>query len=519
MQHNHVHSSHRALKHVSSSSCSCLHSCGPKGQCRFASDDLLHKLQPASANDDKHSLYNSMNSNINSRLLMNNVGENEIHFFSSSVPKDKRTCLLNEHYAIDAKNKKRKKNKKKKRKGNNHHANIFGIENVPQNRYYIDKERKRRERKNKFEGLIVIKKLTQDNIIEAQSLYDGHNPKLKLSLDMIRENARKHQHNYNNGLVNNSSHITNDKPVSTSRKNRFAYYSNKHNNNNNSNGNICNNTLNHRKNIIINSKSSTSIKSKSALTHNFPEGKAINSNKKPNYNLYNGNGYSNSNHPIPTCDNLSRSHQNGLTLRLSTDIPLISTPITKTAIYKYETNKTKRAQTLDNQTHLSHGKPSPSPAKPNDFLLKHSSSCGNYARYQTAKAKQNNSNSSTSLMHNSTNFVLNKPNTFNSISPNGRIANNRYSTSQSTVNKWGRSKAKAQQQSPEAISVIQSRKELAEKQSLNFKDFKSLLYCIVPGNASYLVKHCMSHRINWKETFSSSSSLFNFKWRQISFAF
>ena len=500
-QHNHLHSSYKHLKHISASSSSSLQ---PHSSCKCQ--------YYFSKEEDKQSLYNSMNHNINNnnnRLLMNNVGENEIHFFSSSVPKDKRSLLLNMHYEIEAKNKKRKKNKKKKRKGN-HHNNIFGIENIPQNRYYIDKERKRRERKNKFEGLIVIKKLTHDNILEAQSMYEGKNPKLKLSLDIIKENAKRYNNNNNVMNVNNSS--SNDKPVSTSRKNRFAYYSNKHNNNN----------------ISINSKSSTNLKNKNVLTHNVQvENKILNNNNnKTNCKVYNKNNYIHK--YIPTCDNLSRSHANALILRLSMDAPFVNTTYTKTAIYKYETNKAKRAYALEHQISIAHTK-SP-PAKTSNYALKHSSSCGNYTRYQTAKAKHttngnsnnnininNNNNNSSSMIHN-TNFVLNKPNSLNNITPNNKSINNRYSYSQILINKSTKSKPKPQQQqqSPEPISVIQSRKELAEKQSLNYKDFKSLLYCIVPGNASYLVKHCMSHRINWKETFSSSSSLFNFKWQQLS---
>ena len=46
---------------------------------------------------------------------------------------------------------------------------------------------------------------------------------------------------------------------------------------------------------------------------------------------------------------------------------------------------------------------------------------------------------------------------------------------------------------------------------------KSFIYLILPGNASYLVKNCMCHRINWREPFSTVTSLYNFKWQQVSF--
>ena len=49
------------------------------------------------------------------------------------------------------------------------------------------------------------------------------------------------------------------------------------------------------------------------------------------------------------------------------------------------------------------------------------------------------------------------------------------------------------------------------------QNMKTYIYLILPGNASYLVKNCMCHRVNWKEPFSSVTSLYNFKWQQLSF--
>jgi len=48
------------------------------------------------------------------------------------------------------------------------------------------------------------------------------------------------------------------------------------------------------------------------------------------------------------------------------------------------------------------------------------------------------------------------------------------------------------------------------------KDLHILYYAIGPGNASYLVKNCMFHRTNWKESYSYVSNLFNFKWQPVS---
>ena len=46
--------------------------------------------------------------------------------------------------------------------------------------------------------------------------------------------------------------------------------------------------------------------------------------------------------------------------------------------------------------------------------------------------------------------------------------------------------------------------------------FKYHFYLILPGNASYLIKNCMCHRRKWKSLHSKASTLFNFKWKQIS---
>ena len=52
------------------------------------------------------------------------------------------------------------------------------------------------------------------------------------------------------------------------------------------------------------------------------------------------------------------------------------------------------------------------------------------------------------------------------------------------------------------------------KTDFSFKEYNYLNYAIVPGNASYLVKNCMCHRTSWRESFSTVTNLFNFKWQQ-----
>ena len=56
-----------------------------------------------------------------------------------------------------------------------------------------------------------------------------------------------------------------------------------------------------------------------------------------------------------------------------------------------------------------------------------------------------------------------------------------------------------------------------EKELIKFPNLKSLYYLILPGNASYLVENCMKHRINWIKPFSVVSTLYNFKWQELSY--
>ena len=64
---------------------------------------------------------------------------------------------------------------------------------------------------------------------------------------------------------------------------------------------------------------------------------------------------------------------------------------------------------------------------------------------------------------------------------------------------------------------IKTRKEYLEKEKSQINHKKSeYYYLIFPGNASYLIKNCMNHRINWKEPFSNVTSFFNFKWTELS---
>jgi len=65
--------------------------------------------------------------------------------------------------------------------------------------------------------------------------------------------------------------------------------------------------------------------------------------------------------------------------------------------------------------------------------------------------------------------------------------------------------------------LVRIRKSYQEKEfNQCIMNMKTFIYIILPGNASYLVKNCMSHRVNWKEPYSNVTSLYNFKWQQLS---
>ena len=87
-------------------------------------------------------------------------------------------------------------------------------------------------------------------------------------------------------------------------------------------------------------------------------------------------------------------------------------------------------------------------------------------------------------------------------------------TSRNSIIKQGQS----YDNSPRKLIITDSAppKKLKKERSDYGIDFHKLYYAIGPGNASYLVKNCMLHRTNWKESYSYVSNLFNFKWLQIS---
>ena len=66
--------------------------------------------------------------------------------------------------------------------------------------------------------------------------------------------------------------------------------------------------------------------------------------------------------------------------------------------------------------------------------------------------------------------------------------------------------------------IMRIRKSFQEKEMHQSRQNLNLhFYLILPGNASYLIKNCMNHRTNWKEPFSKVTSLYNFKWQELSY--
>jgi len=132
----------------------------------------------------------------------------------------------------------------------------------------------------------------------------------------------------------------------------------------------------------------------------------------------------------------------------------------------------------------------------------------------TSQQKKETSEDSSNNQNGVNNFISNNLGRTNLVN-NGR---------KNYVNQWLRSKTKF------SFNDTYRRKEEMEKRlarirksyqdrevNQSVQNMKTYIYLILPGNASYLVKNCMCHRVNWKEPFSSVTSLYNFRWQQLSF--
>jgi hypothetical protein len=68
----------------------------------------------------------------------------------------------------------------------------------------------------------------------------------------------------------------------------------------------------------------------------------------------------------------------------------------------------------------------------------------------------------------------------------------------------------------EFIEKLNSVRKIYKEREIKRQNIKCFYYLIFPGNASYLVEKCMNHRINWMKPYSAVTTLFNFKWQELS---
>ena len=69
----------------------------------------------------------------------------------------------------------------------------------------------------------------------------------------------------------------------------------------------------------------------------------------------------------------------------------------------------------------------------------------------------------------------------------------------------------------EFVDKLNSVRKIYREREIKRQNLKCFYYLILPGNASYLVEKCMNHRINWMKPFSKVTTLFNFKWQELSY--
>ena len=156
--------------------------------------------------EDNIIFYNNI-INYNEHIPVNNVGENEIKFYKSPFPKEKKTPQQTEHYVIEAKPFKTKVNKilkkKKEKEKEKEKENLCELEYLPLSRIFMQREKQKKAKKNKFEGLMVIKRLALSNNVTELDMIN--NAKGFLKLNDSRENVQKQKVNtniYNLHLIN-----------------------------------------------------------------------------------------------------------------------------------------------------------------------------------------------------------------------------------------------------------------------------------------------------------------------------
>lgn len=417
------------------------------------------------------------------RMRNCNLSLREQNFPSS--PEKKKKKKMTKHLIITAKNKRKKKKKKKNRANSAKEEKEFKGEE-----YYYKKQK---EKMKGIAGLIVIKKLSQSYFMKNETMKV---PKMKLELSLIKEkpnkkigksnkeNAQKNQVEHNINVVNVDKKSKNEIQSLFSNINKEKSTSSKDFSNNNNNSNNQNNILSknqiYRKNRFFPIRQSyhTKIDSKTGTllkinkdTNKEQEKPKIQKQKlkikpksakclKHNYNIT---------FQVVETVIIIKHHTKSFPLTNRNKIKL---NISNFQVKKLQTEKT--SPLFQN----------PSQKK---FQTTVSSPLNNSSK---------NMSSSTVLVKN---IKIRPTNTTNS-------STFRYEP-----------KTLQQIQEEKTQRIVQIRKDFNQRQSQNIKDLKSHFYIILPGNASYLVKNCMQHRINWKEPFSVTTSLYNFKWQQISY--
>ena len=69
----------------------------------------------------------------------------------------------------------------------------------------------------------------------------------------------------------------------------------------------------------------------------------------------------------------------------------------------------------------------------------------------------------------------------------------------------------------EFLEKLNNVRKIYKEREVKRQNLKCFYYLILPGNASYLVEKCMNHRINWMKPFSIVTTLYNFKWQELSY--
>ena len=134
----------------------------------------------------------------------------------------------------------------------------------------------------------------------------------------------------------------------------------------------------------------------------------------------------------------------------------------------------------------------------------------------TNKNNQNNFSQKKEILNKMSPELLRLKSIYKRNNEKNDITNSLNDSNKNEIIKIGKSFDNANIKHIEISSDIKYQKKPKKERVDLCKDLHILYYAIGPGNASYLVKNCMYHRTNWKESYSYVSNLFNFKWQPVS---